>query len=120
MSQNFLERCNEKMQSLYDCCGKKVNELYAKLAEDVQSLYNHCKAQASELVAKLLEKVQLLYNDCLEKIAAVIAQVKAVIAVAAAGDCRTYETTLSCAAQYLAPQSAFYLLVYSGRRSEYR
>ena len=84
MSQNFLERCNEKMQSLYDCCGKKVNELYAKLAEDVQSLYNHCKAQASELVAKLLEKVQLLYNDCLEKIAAVIAQVKAVIAVAAA------------------------------------
>ena len=36
MSQNFLERCNEKMQSLYDCCGKKVNELYAKLAEDVQ------------------------------------------------------------------------------------
>lgn len=84
MSQNFLERCNEKMQSLYDCCGKKVNELYAKLAEEVQSLYNHCKAQASELVAKLLEKVQLLYNDCLEKIAAVIAQVKAVIAVAAA------------------------------------
>lgn len=84
MSQDFLERCNEKMQSLYDCCGKKVNELYAKLAEDVQSLYNHCKAQASELVAKLLEKVQLLYNDCLEKIAAVIAQVKAVIAVAAA------------------------------------
>lgn len=84
MSQDFLERCNEKMQSLYDCCGKKVNELYAKLAEDVQSLYNHCKAQASELLAKLLEKVQLLYNDCLEKIAAVIAQVKAVIAVAAA------------------------------------
>lgn len=84
MSQNFLERCNEKMQSLYDCCGKKVNELYAKLTEEVQSLYNHCKAQASELVAKLLEKVQLLYNDCLEKIAAVIAQVKAVIAVAAA------------------------------------
>lgn len=84
MSQNFLERCNEKMQSIYDCCGKKVNELYAKLAEEVQSLYNHCKAQASELVAKLLEKVQLLYNDCLEKIAAVIAQVKAVIAVAAA------------------------------------
>lgn len=62
MSQNFLERCNEKMQSIYDCCGKKVNELYAKLAEKVQSLYNHCKAQASELVAKLLEKVQLLYN----------------------------------------------------------
>lgn len=62
MSQDFLERCNEKMQSLYYCCGKKVNELYAKL----------------------LEKVQLLYNDCLEKIAAVIAQVKAVIAVAAA------------------------------------
>ena len=29
MSQDFLERCNEKMQSLYDCCGKKVNELYA-------------------------------------------------------------------------------------------
>lgn len=84
MSQDFLERCNEKMQSLYDCCGKKVNELYTKLAEEVQSLYNHCKAQASELVAKLLEKVQLLYNDCLEKIAAVIAQVKAVIAVAAA------------------------------------
>ena len=84
MSQNFLERCNEKMQSLYDCCGKKVNELYAKLAEEVQSLYNHCKAQASELVAKLLEKVQLLYNGCLEKIVAIIAQVKAVIAVAAA------------------------------------
>lgn len=84
MSQDFLERCNEKMQSLYDCCGKKVNELYAKLAEEVQSLYNHCKAQASELVAKLLEKVQLLYNDCLEKTVAVIAQVKAVIAVAAA------------------------------------
>lgn len=36
------------------------------------------------MYAKLLEKVQLLYNDCLEKIAAVIAQVKAVIAVAAA------------------------------------
>ncbi|WP_307770216.1 M23 family metallopeptidase [uncultured Phascolarctobacterium sp.] len=84
MSQDFLERCNEKMQSLYDCCGKKVNELYAKLAEEVQSLYNHCKAQASELVAKLLEKVQLLYNDCLEKIAAIVTQVKAVIAVAAA------------------------------------
>lgn len=63
---------------------KKVNELYAKLAEEVQSLYNHCKAQASELVAKLLEKVQLLYNGCLEKIVAIIAQVKAVIAVAAA------------------------------------
>ena len=73
MSQNFLERCNEKMQSLYDCCGKKANELYAKLAEEVQSLYNHCKVQASELVAKLLEKI-----------AAVIAQVKAVLAVAAA------------------------------------
>lgn len=84
MSQDFLERCNEKMQSLYDCCGKKVNELYTKLAEDVQSLYNHCKAQASELLAKLLEKVQLLCNDCLEKIAAIVAQVKAVIAVAAA------------------------------------
>lgn len=84
MSQNFLERCNEKMQSIYDCCGKKVNELYAKLAEEVQSLYNHCKAQASELVAKLLEKVQLLYNGCLEKIVAIVAQVKAVIAVAAA------------------------------------
>ena len=67
MSQNFLERCNEKMQSIYDCCGKKSNELYAKLAEEVQSLYNHCKAQASELVAKLLEKVQLLYNGCLRK-----------------------------------------------------
>ena len=84
MSQDFLERCNEKMQSLYDCCGKKVNELYAKLAEEVQSLYNHCKAQASELVANLLEEVQLLYNDCLEKIIAFIAQVKAVIAVAVA------------------------------------
>ena len=82
MSQNFLKRCNEKMQSIYDCCGKKVNELYAKLAEEVQSLYNHCKAQASELVAKLLEKVQLLYNGCLEKIVAIVAQVKAVIAVA--------------------------------------
>ena len=53
MSQDFLERCNEKMQSLYDCCGKKENELYTKLAEDVQSLYNHCKAQERELIAKI-------------------------------------------------------------------
>lgn len=27
MSQNFLERCNEKMQSLYDCCGKKSKRI---------------------------------------------------------------------------------------------
>ena len=84
MSQDFLERCNEKMQSLYDYCITKASELYTKLLEEVQSLYNHRKAQASELVAKLLEKVQLLYNGCLEKIVAIIAQVKAVIAVAAA------------------------------------
>ena len=58
-----MRKCNQYMI----VAGKKVNELYAKLAEKVQSLYNHCKAQASELVAKLLEKVKLLYNGCLEK-----------------------------------------------------
>ena len=84
MSQDFLERCNEKMQSLYDYCITKASELYTKLLEEVQSLYNYCKAKANVLVAKLLEKVQLLYNGCLEKIVAIIAQVKAVIAVAAA------------------------------------
>ena len=84
MSQNFLERCNEKMQSIYDYCGTKAKQLYAELLAAVQSLYNHCEAKAREFYAMLLEKVQLLYNDCLEKIAAIVAQVKAVIAVAAA------------------------------------
>ena len=84
MSQYFLERCSKKMQSLYDYCITKASELYTKLLEEVQSLYNYCKAKANVLVAKLLEEVQLLYNDCLEKIIAFIAQVKAVIAVAAA------------------------------------
>lgn len=62
MSQYFLERCSKKMQSLYDYCITKASELYTKL----------------------LEEVQLLYNGCLEKIVAIVAQVKAVIAVAAA------------------------------------
>lgn len=31
MSQNFLERCNEKMQSIYDYCGTKAKQLYAEL-----------------------------------------------------------------------------------------
>lgn len=84
MSQNFLERCNEKMQSIYDYCGTKAKQLYAELLAAVQSLYNHCEVKAREFYAMLLEKVQLLYNDCLEKIAAIVAQVKAVIAVAAA------------------------------------
>ena len=84
MSQNFLERCNEKMQSIYDYCGTKAKQLYAELLAAVQSLYNHCEVKAREFYAMLLEKVQLLYNDCLEKIAALVAQVKAVIAVAAA------------------------------------
>ena len=82
MSQNFLERCNEKMQSIYDYCGKKAKQLYAELLAAVQSLYNHCEVKAREFYAMLLEKVQLLYNGCLEKIAAIVAQVKAVIAVA--------------------------------------
>lgn len=84
MSQNFLERCNEKMQSIYDYCGTKAKQLYAELLAAVQSLYNHCEVKAREFYAMLLEKVQLLYNDCLEKIIAIVAQVKAVIAVAAA------------------------------------
>lgn len=84
MSQNFLERCNEKMQSIYDYCGTKAKQLYAELLAAVQSLYNHCEVKAREFYAMLLEKVQLLYNDCLEKIVAIVAQVKAVIAVAAA------------------------------------
>lgn len=84
MSQNFLERCNEKMQSIYDYCGKKAKQLYAELLAAVQSLYNHCEVKAREFYAMLLEKVQLLYNGCLEKIAAIVAQVKAVIAVAVA------------------------------------
>lgn len=84
MSQNFLERCNEKMQSIYDYCGTKAKQLYAELLAAVQSLYNHCEVKAREFYAMLLEKVQLLYNGCLEKIAAIVAQVKAVIAVAAA------------------------------------
>ena len=84
MSQNFLERCNEKMQSIYDYCGTKAKQLYAELLAAVQSLYNHCEVKAREFYAMLLEEVQLLYNDCLEKIAALVAQVKAVIAVAAA------------------------------------
>lgn len=82
MSQNFLERCNEKMQSIYDYCGTKAKQLYAELLAAVQSLYNHCEVKAREFYAMLLEKVQLLYNGCLEKIAAIVAQVKAVIAVA--------------------------------------
>ena len=84
MSQNFLERCNEKMQSIYDYCGTKAKQLYAELLAAVQSLYNHCEVKAREFYAMLLEKVQLLYNGCLEKIAAIVAQVKAVIAVAVA------------------------------------
>ncbi|EFY03962.1 peptidase, M23 family [Phascolarctobacterium succinatutens YIT 12067] len=82
MSQNFLERCNEKMQSIYDYCGTKAKQLYAELLAAVRSLYNHCEVKAREFYAMLLEKVQLLYNGCLEKIAAIVAQVKAVIAVA--------------------------------------
>ena len=82
MSQNFLERCNEKMQSIYDYCGTKAKQLYAELLAAVQSLYNHCEVKAREFYAMLLEKVQLLYNGCLEKIVAIVAQVKAVIAVA--------------------------------------
>lgn len=82
MSQNFLERCNEKMQSIYDYCGTKAKQLYAELLAAVQSLYNHCEVKAREFYAMLLEKVQLLYNGCFEKIAAIVAQVKAVIAVA--------------------------------------
>ena len=84
MSQNFLERCNEKIQSIYDYCGTKAKQLYAELLAAVQSLYNHCEVKAREFYAMLLEKVQLLYNGCLEKIAAIVAQVKAVIAVAVA------------------------------------
>lgn len=82
MSQNFLERCNEKMQSIYDYCGTKAKQLYAELLAAVQSLYNHCEMKAREFYAMLLEKVQLLYNGCFEKMAAIVAQVKAVIAVA--------------------------------------
>lgn len=82
MSQNFLERCNEKMQSIYDYCGTKAKQLYAELLAAVQSLYNHCEVKAREFYAMLLEKVQLLYNGCFEKMAAIVAQVKAVIAVA--------------------------------------
>mgnify|MGYP000811708583 CR=1 FL=1 len=67
MSQNFLERCNEKMQSIYDYCGTKAKQLYAELLAAVQSLYNHCEVKARKFYAMLLEKVQLLYNDCLEK-----------------------------------------------------
>ena len=33
MSQNFLERCNEKMQSIYDYCGTKAKQLYADLCK---------------------------------------------------------------------------------------
>lgn len=82
MSQNFLERCNEKMQSIYDYCGTKAKQLYAELLAAVRSLYNHCEVKAREFYAMLLEKVQLLYNGCFEKMAAIVAQVKAVIAVA--------------------------------------
>ena len=48
MSQNFLERCNEKMQSIYDYCGTKAKQLYAELLAAVQSLYNHSEVKARE------------------------------------------------------------------------
>ena len=64
MSQNFLERCNEKMQSIYDYCGTKAKQLYAELLAAVQSLYNHCEVKAREFYAMLLfftKLIQRLY-----------------------------------------------------------